>query len=67
MAGGGFPRVAAELAQVAPTVPRDRACLAPEEKHGQPGDARASVFSIGALLYELEEIAVGGEPKEGIT
>ena len=27
--------------------------LAPEERQGQPGDARASVFTIGAILYEL--------------
>ena len=34
--------------------PRDRACLAPEERHGQPaGDSRSSVFSIGAIIYEM--------------
>src|SRR5262249_33901436 len=32
---------------------RDRACLAPEERKGVEGDARASVFTIGAILYEL--------------
>jgi eukaryotic-like serine/threonine-protein kinase len=53
MAGGVAPHVAPELARTPPALPRDRACLAPEEKHGQPGDARASVFSVGALLYEL--------------
>lgn len=53
VAGGGLPRVAADLAHLPPTIPRDRACLAPEEKHGQPGDGRASVFSVGAILYEL--------------
>jgi hypothetical protein len=36
-----------------PSNPRDRACLAPEERKGATGDARASVFSIGAILYEL--------------
>jgi hypothetical protein len=36
-----------------PILPRDRACLAPEERSGQPGGARASVFAIGAILYEL--------------
>ncbi len=36
-----------------PQNPRDRACLAPEERKGASGDARASVFSIGAILYEL--------------
>jgi eukaryotic-like serine/threonine-protein kinase len=50
----GYPYVAPELAGTVPTLPRDRACLAPEEKHtGQPGNARASVFAIGAILYEL--------------
>jgi hypothetical protein len=40
-------------AHVAPTLPRDRACLAPEERRGAEGDARASVFTVGAILYEL--------------
>jgi hypothetical protein len=36
-----------------PSHPRDRACLAPElQAKMQPGDARASVFAIGAILYE---------------
>lgn len=36
-----------------PTDPRDRVCLAPELVHTlEPGNARASVFAIGALLYE---------------
>ena len=39
--------------QVAPVLPRDRACLAPEERKGTPGDAGASVFAVGAILYEL--------------
>ncbi|MCU0682133.1 MAG: hypothetical protein MUF34_07750 [Polyangiaceae bacterium] len=34
-------------------LPRDRACLAPEERQGGRGDERASVFSVGAMLYEL--------------
>jgi eukaryotic-like serine/threonine-protein kinase len=49
---GGFFRVDPGLAQIAPTLPRDRACLAPEERSGLPGNARASVYAIGALLYE---------------
>jgi hypothetical protein len=53
LAGGVYPKVASELAAAPPQGARDRACLAPESKHGQPGDARASVFSIGAVLYEL--------------
>jgi hypothetical protein len=36
-----------------PALPRDRACLAPEERKGAAGDARASVFAVGAILYEL--------------
>lgn len=40
------------LSQRAPTLPRDRACLAPEERSGLPGNARASVYAVGALLYE---------------
>lgn len=39
---------------IAPTSAFDRACLAPEVlKSQQPGDARASVYSIGAILYEM--------------
>src|SRR4051794_33196368 len=49
----GGAEVAEERAHIAPTLPRDRACLAPEERRGAEGDARASVFTIGAILYEL--------------
>lgn len=41
------------LAISAPLLPRDKACMAPEERKGEPGDARASVFTVGAILYEL--------------
>ena len=37
----------------APLDPRDRACMAPEERHGAAGNARSSVFAVGAILYEL--------------
>ena len=48
----GMMRIEPSLA-VAPTVNRDRAALAPElVKSGSPGNARASVFAIGAMLYE---------------
>jgi hypothetical protein len=49
----GTARVDPQLARQAPVLPRDRACLAPEERSGQAGDARASVYAIGALVYEL--------------
>ena len=44
-----------ENAALEPKDPRDRACLPPElrQSGSPPGDARASVFSIGALLYEM--------------
>jgi hypothetical protein len=49
----GLARLQPELA-VLPTDPRDRACLAPElQRTLGPGNARASVFSVGAVLYEL--------------
>lgn len=36
-----------------PTDPRDLACLPPELQGTQPGSFRASVYAIGAILYEL--------------
>jgi eukaryotic-like serine/threonine-protein kinase len=48
----GRSRIDPALAQRAPSLPRDRACLAPEERSGLPGNARASVYAVGALLYE---------------
>lgn len=37
-----------------PNDPHDRACLAPEQRAAKrAGDARASVFATGAILYEL--------------
>lgn len=53
LTGPGQVQIAAELASMPPTLDRDRACLAPEEKHGEAGDARSSVFTIGAIFYEL--------------
>ncbi len=49
----GHYHVSPELAHKPPTLPRDRVCLAPEERGGQPGNARASVYAVGAILYEL--------------
>ncbi len=40
-------------AQRQPEHPRDRACLAREERSGSDGDQRSSVYTIGAILYEL--------------
>ncbi len=49
----GLARLQPQLA-ILPTNPRDRACLAPElQRTLSPGNARASVFSVGAVLYEL--------------
>jgi hypothetical protein len=54
----GMMRLHPALA-VPPTAPRDRASLAPElVKSTSPGSARASVFAVGAMLYE----AVTGTP-----
>ena len=39
--------------QETPKLPRDRACLAPEERSGKGGDQRSTVFSIGAIVYEM--------------
>jgi hypothetical protein len=49
----GRYQVSPGLAARSPTLPRDRACLAPELRNAGPGDARASVFAVGAMLYEL--------------
>jgi hypothetical protein len=49
----GFYQIVPALAQKPPLLPRDKACLAPEDRGGVPGNARASVFALGAILYEL--------------
>ena len=49
----GLARITDHLA-VVPTNARDRACVAPELQRAlEPGDSRASVFAIGAMLYEM--------------
>src|SRR6478735_1552053 len=56
----GFYQISLPHASKAPILPRDKACMAPEERAGAPGTARASVFAIGAVLYELlTGLAVG--------
>ncbi len=49
----GFFQVSPEHAAQPPLLPRDKACLPPEAKAGAPGGSRASVFGVGAILYEL--------------
>ena len=54
----GLARLDARLA-VMPTLAADRPCLAPElQRTLEPGDACSSVFSVGAILYEM----VTGQP-----
>src|SRR5579872_403865 len=49
----GIARVEPRIAN-APSHPFDRHCLAPElQRSPQPGDACASVYSVGAMLYEM--------------
>jgi hypothetical protein len=48
----GFYQVSPAQAMQAPILPRDKACLPPEAK-AAPGGARASVFGVGAIMYEL--------------
>jgi hypothetical protein len=48
----GFARLEKERS-VVPTDPHDQVCMAPELVHTlEPGGARASVFAVGAILYE---------------
>jgi eukaryotic-like serine/threonine-protein kinase len=48
----GYARLEQDRA-VLPSDPRDQVCMAPELVHGrEPGNARASVFAVGAILYE---------------
>jgi hypothetical protein len=49
----GIARLKPKLA-IAPTNPADRHCIAPElQRTLEPGDACASVYSLGAMLYEM--------------
>lgn len=58
-AGGGFS-VSSELAAVPPSHPADLACLPPEFRPDQMGGARASVYAVGAIFYELITGAIVG-------
>jgi len=50
----GLARLQPDLAAAAPSHPADRCCLAPEVvRAAQPGDACASVYAVGAMLYEM--------------
>src|SRR5262245_5912206 len=49
----GLAKLQPRLA-VVPQNPRDKQCIAPElRKTLEPGNARASVFAIGAIFYEM--------------
>jgi hypothetical protein len=66
--GDGITRFEPKLA-TPPKEPRDKACVAPElQAKMSGGNARASVFSIGAILYEMVTGATIGpgmrRPKE---
>lgn len=45
--------IAGALATRPPTNPKDGACLAPELQSAEPGGPRATVYAVGAMLYEL--------------
>lgn len=49
----GFYHVEPALSQTAPSDPRDAACIAPELQLSALGGPRASVYAIGAIIYEL--------------
>jgi hypothetical protein len=49
----GLAKLSPKLA-ILPQAARDRSCLAPElQSTLAPGDAKSSVFSLGAILYEM--------------
>ena len=56
----GVYHLSPELAAKPPALPRDKVCMAPEERAGGAGNARASVFALGAVLYELVSSEVVG-------
>jgi hypothetical protein len=52
--------LARELLAQEPSLQQDCACTAPELRPGQPGNARATVYAVGALLYELCTLELAG-------
>ncbi len=51
--GSAGTEVDLALASELPTHARDKTAIAPECRKGEPGQPTASVFAIGAILYEL--------------
>ena len=63
--GGAVRRAAARLEPVdAPAVQGTIAYLAPEQAIGEQGDARADIFAVGVMLYEM---LTGRPPFTGVT
>ncbi len=56
----GSLSLAADKAADPPQHPKDKACLPPESSAGELGSASASVYSIGAILYEMLTGEVAG-------
>ncbi len=49
----GVPRLVPQLAKTRPTAARDLAAIAPELQKGSAPTTRSSVFSLGAIVYEM--------------
>ncbi len=56
----GSLSLAADKAAMPPQHPKDQACLPPESQGGELGSAASSVYSIGAILYEMLTGATAG-------